>query len=111
MLSASAPVVEQLLRDATQVFFEGQEEIGSPQLPAILKKHAKLLASDFVVSADGSQVAPDQGSLTIGLRGATAFEVEATVLATDVHSGALPLLQQCVAFASNAVGAEGDQAA
>lgn len=46
-----------------------------------------LGAADFVISADGGQVSPDQGGLTIGLRGATAFEVEAVTLSTDVHSG------------------------
>jgi acetylornithine deacetylase/succinyl-diaminopimelate desuccinylase-like protein len=32
--------------------FEGQEEIGSPQLPAFIAAHRALLACDLAVSAD-----------------------------------------------------------
>jgi hypothetical protein len=36
-------------------FFEGQEEIGSPQLPAFIAAHRELLACDLAVSADWTQ--------------------------------------------------------
>ena len=32
--------------------FEGQEDIGSPQLPAFIAAHRALLACDLAVSAD-----------------------------------------------------------
>ena len=70
-----------------QIILEGQEEIGSPDMAAFLTKHAKLLAADFVVSADGGQISADQGGIAIGLRGVTAFEVEAKTLDSDLHSG------------------------
>lgn len=70
-----------------QVFLEGQEEIGSPNLAAFLKKHKKLLKADFAISADGGQDSETQGILALGLRGASAFEVEIQTLEKDVHSG------------------------
>lgn len=43
-----------------QIILEGQEEIGSPDLPAFLRKHKRQLAADTVVSADGGQISEDQ---------------------------------------------------
>ncbi|MEO0694332.1 MAG: M20/M25/M40 family metallo-hydrolase, partial [Pseudomonadota bacterium] len=40
-------------------FFEGQEEIGSPQLPAFVAKHRDLLTCDMIFSADGGQWSPE----------------------------------------------------
>lgn len=40
--------------------FEGQEEIGSPNLSDLLKKHKKLLSADFALSADGGQISETQ---------------------------------------------------
>lgn len=71
-----------------QFLLEGQEEIGSPNLPAFLKKHRKLLKADFALSADGGQESAEQGILVLALRGAAAFEVEIRTLDRDVHSGA-----------------------
>lgn len=74
-----------------QFLLEGQEEIGSPNLPAFLQKHGDRLAADFSLSADGGQESADQGILALALRGASAFEVEVKTLDRDVHSGELPL--------------------
>ena len=71
-----------------KVFVEGEEEIGSPGLTDLLRKHAELLAADFVISTDSGQISETQGGVLLGLRGMAAFEVEARTLATDVHSGA-----------------------
>lgn len=70
-----------------KIILEGQEEIGSPNMQAFLAEHSKLLTADFVVSADGDQISRTQGGIPIALRGATAFDVEAKTLNTDVHSG------------------------
>jgi acetylornithine deacetylase/succinyl-diaminopimelate desuccinylase-like protein len=67
--------------------FEGQEEIGSPQLPAFIKKQRERLACDLVVSADGGQWAEDQPALHISLRGLCALEVTLTGARQDLHSG------------------------
>lgn len=71
-----------------QFLLEGQEEIGSPNLAAFLQKHKKKFAADFSLSADGGQDSMTQGILALGLRGASAFEVEIKTLERDVHSGA-----------------------
>jgi acetylornithine deacetylase/succinyl-diaminopimelate desuccinylase-like protein len=68
-------------------FFEGQEEIGSPQLPEFIASHRDLLACDLVLSADGGQWEEDQPALQIGLRGLCAVQIDVQAAAHDVHSG------------------------
>lgn len=68
-------------------FFEGQEEIGSPQLPEFIKEQRERLACDLVVSADGGQWAEGQPALHTGLRGLCALEVTLTGAHQDLHSG------------------------
>ena len=43
-------------------FFEGEEEIGSPSLPAFVRAERKRLACDFVIAADTSMFGPDDPS-------------------------------------------------
>eukprot|EP00884_Botryococcus_braunii_P001132 jgi/Botrbrau1/11019/Bobra.101_1s0017.1 len=66
---------------------EGQEEIGSPHLPAFLEKEAARFAADVALSADGAQISIEQPGLVLGLRGAAAFQVDVQTLEGDVHSG------------------------
>lgn len=51
-----------------KLMLEGEEEVGSPHLHPFLARHRDLLAADFVLSADGGQIAEDQPGLTLGLR-------------------------------------------
>ena len=67
--------------------FEGQEEIGSPQLPEFVAAHRDLLACDLVVSADGGQWAADQPQQILGLRGLCAIQIDVQAAKADVHSG------------------------
>ena len=68
-------------------FFEGQEEIGSPQLPDFIEAHRDLLTCDAILSADGGQWAEDQPVLVVGRRGLCALQVDVQSAAHDVHSG------------------------
>jgi len=68
-------------------FFEGQEEIGSPQLPDFISSHRDLLACDWILSADGGQWEKDQPALVIGRRGLCALQLDLKSAAGDVHSG------------------------
>jgi len=68
-------------------FFEGQEEIGSPQLPQFIARHRDLLACDLVLSADGSQLSEDQPALLVGLRGICALDIDVRGPNSDLHSG------------------------
>jgi acetylornithine deacetylase/succinyl-diaminopimelate desuccinylase-like protein len=70
-----------------KVFFEGEEEIGSPSMPPVIKQYRDKLACDFVISADGSMYAADQPSLTVSSKGLGACQVNLKTAATDLHSG------------------------
>ena len=67
--------------------FEGQEEIGSPQLPAFVEANRDRLACDLVINADGSQWAEDQPRLEIGFKGLAGVEIDVRGAASDLHSG------------------------
>ncbi|MCY4484758.1 MAG: dipeptidase [Spirochaetaceae bacterium] len=90
-----APIVavEALLRTAgalpvnVKFLLEGQEEIGSPQLAGFVTAHRELLASDFALSADGSQWSETVPTLLMSLRGICALQVDVTGPAADMHSG------------------------
>ncbi len=66
---------------------EGEEEIGSPNLQAFVKKHKEKLACDFCLNGDSSILAPDQPSITIALRGLSYFEIRLQGQRSDLHSG------------------------
>jgi acetylornithine deacetylase/succinyl-diaminopimelate desuccinylase-like protein len=68
-------------------FFEGQEEIGSPQLPEFISANRQLLACDFIFSADGGQWDEDQPALMIGLRGLCNLQIDVRAARNDTHSG------------------------
>ncbi len=67
--------------------FEGQEEIGSPQMPPFVEAHKQLLACDLVISSDGGQWAEDQPELAIGARGLSALQIDVVGPKADLHSG------------------------
>jgi len=68
-------------------FFEGQEEIGSPQLNDFVASHRELLACDMILSADGGQWDPAQPVLVVGRRGICAVQIDLKSAVHDVHSG------------------------
>jgi len=68
-------------------FFEGQEEIGSPQLPEFISANRGLLACDLIFSADGGQWDEDQPALMLALRGLCALQVDVQAARSDTHSG------------------------
>lgn len=67
--------------------FEGQEEIGSPDVPAFVERYADRLACDMIFSADGLQWAPDQPQLVEALKGIVACEIILRGPRSDQHSG------------------------
>jgi acetylornithine deacetylase/succinyl-diaminopimelate desuccinylase-like protein len=67
--------------------FEGQEEIGSPQLPDFIEANRDLLSCDLVVSADGGQWTEDQPALILGTRGLIGLFVDVQGPKYDLHSG------------------------
>lgn len=79
--SGGAPAVNVLL------LFEGEEEIGSPNLGPFLREHRDRLRADLVVSADGTMWDVDTPSLTIGNRGLAALQIDVRGARSDLHSG------------------------
>jgi acetylornithine deacetylase/succinyl-diaminopimelate desuccinylase-like protein len=70
-----------------KVFFEGQEEIGSPQIPSFMPKYKDLFACDMVLSADGGQYSEDQPEILVGLRGGCGIQIDVKAANRDLHSG------------------------
>jgi acetylornithine deacetylase/succinyl-diaminopimelate desuccinylase-like protein len=66
---------------------EGEEEIGSPNLPGYVRDHARELACDLVISADGAQWRPDEPSLSVASKGLVAFTITVAGARDDLHSG------------------------
>lgn len=68
-------------------FFEGQEEIGSPTLPAFIEKNREKFACDLVLSSDGGQWSETEPALIVGLRGLSAVQIDVKGPNRDCHSG------------------------
>lgn len=67
---------------------EGEEEVGSPNLPAFVAEHAERFAADVVLISDGAMIAPGVPTITYGLRGLTYATVRVRAAGRDLHSGA-----------------------
>ena len=67
--------------------FEGEEEIGSPNLPEYVREHASELAADLVISADGAMWRPTEPSLSVASKGLVTFDLEVSGAREDLHSG------------------------
>jgi acetylornithine deacetylase/succinyl-diaminopimelate desuccinylase-like protein len=67
--------------------FEGEEEIGSPHLPAFVARHAAELAADLVISADGAMWRPSEPSLALMSKGLVSMDITVDGARTDLHSG------------------------
>lgn len=67
--------------------FEGEEEIGSPNLKPFVERWRRHLAADMVVMSDTRMLAVDQPALTYALRGGISFEIEVRGQRTELHSG------------------------
>jgi acetylornithine deacetylase/succinyl-diaminopimelate desuccinylase-like protein len=68
-------------------FLEGQEEIGSPQLPTLIASQRDLLACDLVLSADGGQYSEEQPALLVAFKGLAGVQIDVRGARTDLHSG------------------------
>ena len=67
--------------------FEGEEEIGSPSLPAFLERERARFAADLVISADGGMWRTSEPSLNVSSKGLANVEVEVETAPSDLHSG------------------------
>jgi acetylornithine deacetylase/succinyl-diaminopimelate desuccinylase-like protein len=66
--------------------FEGEEEMGSPHLPEILKANRDLLRADLWVIRDGPEYGGRQ-TITFGARGFQGLDVTVYGAVRELHSG------------------------
>jgi acetylornithine deacetylase/succinyl-diaminopimelate desuccinylase-like protein len=67
--------------------FEGEEEIGSPNLGIFISDHKDMLASDFALNPDSGMIGKEYPTLTYALRGLAYFELRIYGPVQDLHSG------------------------
>lgn len=88
------------------VLLEGEEEVGSPTLPALLAAHRDRIDADVLIVCDGLNHGVGTPSLTCFLRGRADAEVTLSATRTGVHSGVVgglvrdPLLALSLVIAS-----------
>src|SRR5512146_2841141 len=70
-----------------RVIFEGEEEIGSPNLDQFVREHKDELACDVVVISDSPMFEKGVPSICYGLRGLSYFQIDLRGTTTDLHSG------------------------
>jgi acetylornithine deacetylase/succinyl-diaminopimelate desuccinylase-like protein len=78
---------ERVLPVNVQCLFEGEEEIGSPNLTPFLSQHKSALAADVAVMSDMPMIAPDHPAITYAMRGGLSLELEVCGPKRDLHSG------------------------
>ncbi len=94
------------LRHNVKFIFEGEEEIGSPSLPAWVKDHKDLLKADVILVSDTTMISEKVPSINCGMRGLAYLEVKVTGPNKDLHSGhyggavANPINELCALIAS-----------
>ncbi len=69
------------------VLLEGEEEVGSPTLPALIAAHRDRIDADVLVVCDGLNHGVGIPALTCFLRGRADAEVTLSATHTGVHSG------------------------
>ena len=84
---AALRALESELPVSVVVLVEGEEEIGSPTLPALLDAYHSWLAADVIVLADSTNWRVGVPALTTSLRGGVNAVVEVSTLRHAVHNG------------------------
>jgi acetylornithine deacetylase/succinyl-diaminopimelate desuccinylase-like protein len=67
--------------------FEGEEEIGSPNLLPFIARNAQELAADVAVMSDTPMLGPGRPAINTAVRGALYLELEVRGPRHDLHSG------------------------
>ena len=67
--------------------FDGEEEIGSPHLPAFLRQHRERFSGDVMVIADGPMHPSGRPTVSLGVRGVMTLEIRLQTANQMLHSG------------------------
>lgn len=70
-----------------KVLLEGEEEVGSPQMPPFVRSHSEEIAADLVITSDGPVDPSGRSVILFGVRGVLNFELRARGANRDLHSG------------------------
>jgi acetylornithine deacetylase/succinyl-diaminopimelate desuccinylase-like protein len=70
-----------------KLLIEGEEEIGSPNLPAWLEKKKEELKADYLAVVDVGMRDKSSPAVTVGVRGMLTMELVVDGTKTDLHSG------------------------
>ncbi|MFT4416258.1 dipeptidase [Fredinandcohnia humi] len=66
---------------------EGEEEVGSPNLPAFVEENKELLAADVIVISDTSMMERGKPTICYGVRGLAGLQIDVKGSNSDLHSG------------------------
>jgi acetylornithine deacetylase/succinyl-diaminopimelate desuccinylase-like protein len=69
------------------VWLEGEEELGSPHLAAVLDRHAEWLRADAALVSDTEMFGPGRPAIVYGLRGSVACELVVSARGEELHAG------------------------
>ena len=70
-----------------KVLLEGEEEVGSPHMPAFVEAHRDELRADLVIISDGPVHESGRPVISFGVRGVLDIELRARGANRDLHSG------------------------
>jgi acetylornithine deacetylase/succinyl-diaminopimelate desuccinylase-like protein len=70
-----------------KVLLDGEEELGSPNLPAFVERHRDLLDADLAIWSDGPVHESGRWCVVFGVRGIVTFELRAHGANRPLHSG------------------------
>lgn len=71
--------------------FDGEEEIGSPNLPNFVAEHVELLKADFLLSSDSKIHESGRPVLFLGLKGMCSVDLTVRGGSKDLHSMYAPV--------------------
>ncbi len=77
---------------SVKFLFEGEEEIGSPNLPDFVETHKDLLKADAVVCWDGGLHPSNRPTICLGVKGILYVELKCKTAKIDVHSSYAPIV-------------------
>src|SRR5438270_2558943 len=66
---------------------EGEEEVGSPHMPAFVREHRAEVMANLVITSDGPVHESGRSQILFGVRGVLSFELRARGANRDLHSG------------------------